>query len=231
MLSVPFVGQVSPPETRSPNTHMQISLRSVFIKHILSNLIFKINCKPITGSLWSVLFAVQFFGNLQKHQKTVHEGKYFTCDVCQAVIKDSSNFRRHVKTHESSHLKCPECSKLFSRKDKLNEHHETCRSNMLLKMIRENNYQNYKLNQIVKTSNDFPCEKCEKQFTTKYSLQRHMKTHSVDKPKATKSTKCSHCNKDFVNSSSLCIALISLFLSLCFKMPGPPCSDNFALKY
>ena len=59
VLSVPFVGQVSPPETRSPNTHVQISLRSVFIKHILSNLIFKINCKPITGSLWSVLFAVQ----------------------------------------------------------------------------------------------------------------------------------------------------------------------------
>lgn len=59
-----------------------------------------------------------------KKQRFLGESeRYFQCHVCQAIIKRSTDFTRHVKAHDPSlRFECPDCHRPFSRTDSLTRH-------------------------------------------------------------------------------------------------------------
>jgi uncharacterized C2H2 Zn-finger protein len=59
-----------------------------------------------------------------KKQRFLGEAeRYFQCHVCQAIIKRSTDFTRHVKAHDPGlRFECPDCHRPFSRTDSLTRH-------------------------------------------------------------------------------------------------------------
>lgn len=54
-----------------------------------------------------------------KHNLNITEG--FTCNICNKVIQHMANFKRHLKSHETTY-KCFLCNRNFNRVDSLQRH-------------------------------------------------------------------------------------------------------------
>ena len=110
---------------------------------------------------------------LRKHIVSNHEKKkIFPCDSCQSVFDTSEQ----LKTHQDTHLVCPICDKIFSRKGNVNQHLKTTHS----------------------TERDFECTECDQKFTRAWSLKQHVITHSIIKP-----FQCQVCDKSFKSKGDL----------------------------
>jgi hypothetical protein len=103
----------------------------------------------------------------------------YECDVCGLKSKDITNLRNHLMTHtgERPHM-CKYCEQAFTKKGILKTH------------IRAVHFK----------EKPHTCTICSKSFTCKHSLQRHMATHSSDKPH-----KCSYsgCNAAYTLKENL----------------------------
>ena len=77
---------------------------------------------PIRRNHWVPLGCRGHLGSV----KSVHGGKKpFKCDVCDTAFSAKQDVDRHIKSvHEGRKFKCNECGKAFSRKEILNGHIE-----------------------------------------------------------------------------------------------------------
>ena len=85
--------------------------------------------------------------------------KMFTCNICKITFTVKRNLTRHVKLHGGSKetFKCTDCEKTFSRRDNLNFHKE----------------HHHRINGDNKM---FKRGTCDKGFTVKSNMKRHMLT-------------------------------------------------------
>lgn len=118
---------------------------------------------------------------LKKHIKMLHKirqikKKVFKCPKCGRVINSLNNYNQHVKSHSGNDgTTCPYCNRQFKAlKDHIRNVH------------REKKFVCW-----------FEC--CEKSFSKKHGLERHLKTHSDD----FKPYQCPNCSRVFVEKIQL----------------------------
>ena len=104
---------------------------------------------------------------LDKHVKSIHEGRKFTCVECDETFSDKRNLRNHMKTVHTGErdYQCEQCSKTFSTKSILSDH---------LKVHRK----------------PYSCHICGKCFSFKPHLDEHIVVHTGEKTHT-----CNVCGK------------------------------------
>ncbi|XP_035713854.1 zinc finger protein 525-like [Folsomia candida] len=115
---------------------------------------------------------------LRTHMARMHTNRERPrCPTCHRVFFDSANLRGHIKavhsTSERPRIPCtfPHCEKSYLRKNDLARHVQIEHSQIPIR---------------------FRCALCEKEFKTRAKLERHILTHTTEKP-----CKCTTCGKSF----------------------------------
>lgn len=128
----------------------------------------------------------------------------FKCRFCDNHYPRQNLVSQHERIHELSvvEVSCRKCGELFRDKHFLNRHiieeHprstrykcDLCEKSFLLKSQRTAHRKGHILRQ--------QCAECGKWFTDKSGLNRHIRTHTKEKP-----YKCVNCDLSFSQSSSL----------------------------
>lgn len=116
--------------------------------------------------------------HLVRHIKNVHKKdiKNLFCGLCNETFNSEYLLVRHIKSHGVMTFVCEICSKEFKTKRQMKEH-ILC-SHVGLK--------------------PFKCDQCDKAFTRKYHLERHMEMHA-----GTKNFQCEYCGKEFGTKGNL----------------------------
>ena len=118
---------------------------------------------------------------LESHYLT-HRGskeveKKFFCDFCEGQFNSKVSLNAHVRlVHKDYKLhKCEFCQKEFKTKSEFNLHIES---------------------HVDKDGREFPCDKCDKTFSTFYSgLQRHKR--SIHNFREDRNIKCEFCDETY----------------------------------
>ena len=176
--------------------------RDNHIKYIHNNIKNeKLCCKVCDKSFMSRV-------SVKYHMKVCHSSASpkVKCEVCNKVLGHAITLRRHMKIHEDSELfKCDQCERKFKRKDKLTGHKKTVHKcvNMAVDLVEILKKDDEKYNctlckmvftgleggqQLVdhlvnncKPDERFPCDACDKDFSTKFNLDQHKKSiHYVE---------------------------------------------------
>lgn len=121
--------------------------------------------------------------SLVTHQKRHIGVKKFTCHICDKKFFDKSEVSKHLKSHSSERFfKCNLCEgKEYKNNYGLKKH---------LKIIHDIGTIT-----IVKPEKKFSCPVCPRVFAFNNKLQKHLCTHTGDKP-----FKCQFCKKGFVEN-------------------------------
>ncbi|XP_059478841.1 zinc finger protein 888-like isoform X1 [Neocloeon triangulifer] len=101
--------------------------------------------------------------DLALHKESVHNLQKFSCDICpNRHYTYEGLLRQHeVKVHHIiREFQCPSCDAMFNTSRKLAQHKAVVHTKL--------------------TASDLVCHYCDKQFTTKLTLQKHMGTHTED---------------------------------------------------
>ncbi|KAH1018405.1 zinc finger protein 888 isoform X1 [Dendroctonus ponderosae] len=120
-------------------------------------------------------------GNLMKHLKR-HEGiKEFECHICEKKFVNKAELMLHLNTHTNQRLfKCSYCAKDYKNREGLRRH---------MKVVHDQG--NWKA---PATEKKYLCPMCPKIFAFGNKLQRHIFTHTGEKP-----FKCEYCPKRFID--------------------------------
>ena len=150
---------------------------------------------------------------VNKHLKTVHGNKEFTCRLCDKAYTSKWNLDCHTEKKHSYMLgdtTCSQCDKIFPHKYSLIRHIETVHKKKRL-----------------------PCQYCDKVFANKWNLNGHtVKEHMRDDLRNLAKFTCSMCGKVFSQTGNLTEHLLRVHggkrypCQLCDKQFG----TNFNLK-
>lgn len=114
-----------------------------------------------------------------------------TCPVCSKTFLRAAAMRRHLEIHSSNRdlrYKCVNCDKRFR------DHYDMTRHNMRVHEKEEGSPEEVadpSTSDLLENKN---CVLCGKYFARQVDMDRHMKSHSEDRP-----YKCSYCEKRFKN--------------------------------
>ncbi|XP_061663043.1 zinc finger protein 420-like [Syngnathoides biaculeatus] len=135
-----------------------------------------------------------------KRQRKKHPGDK-TCPVCGKSFLRAAAMRRHQETHSENRklkYKCAHCDKRFRDQYDLNRHnmrvHERDDANANADEDDANADDRAAENEAPEESDDKNCPLCGKFFAWQMDMERHMMSHSEDRP-----YKCSFCEKRFKN--------------------------------
>ena len=152
------------------------------LKHVNSvHLILKVPC-----SMCKETFAHK--PSLERHVKTVHNGeKNYNCDFCVRSFTRKESLKDHVNSiHLTQKFKCEQCKgsfKYLSRHMK-KVHNEKIKNSEQVKCLfcdkvgSKARISRHTIS-IHKDEDSFPCDICEKDFTSVLDLKIHMRTHQV----------------------------------------------------
>jgi KRAB domain-containing zinc finger protein len=162
--------------------------------------------------------SVTAFKSLREHQKRKHfelfpEFLILNCQKCDFKTKSSPHLNEHNESHNPKEnsiiFRCDfaNCSKSYTKKQKLNEHKRTTHLGIVYKCDFENckkvfrnidRFRKHKLRH--KGIKDFVCNQCGKSFYENRLLRNHLNSHTGLKPYV---CEWPGCEKRFANSSLL----------------------------
>lgn len=131
-----------------------------------------------------------------------HTGKSeFICDYCNVAFNRKNRLEAHIKSvhQQKNNYKCEECTEEFSQKSDLNRHRAQHKNS---KSMNPTNIE--RLETICPKHftyfcvSEFSCDSCSKIFSSKQSLQIHLRTHVKEEP-----CKCKICNRAFIRTDCL----------------------------
>ncbi|XP_024937279.1 zinc finger protein 567 isoform X2 [Cephus cinctus] len=145
---------------------------------------------------------------LQNHHATVHNQKAkYMCVQCCKVYDKYYGFLTHVKRHKNkSKFNCDDCGKSFVHKKVLDSHkaiHSEERPHVCQtcgKAFRQQSalYIHSRCHLPDTMKNRFPCDQCDKRFSTKPNLVTHKRIHS-----GVRNFTCDQCGKSFIQKGNL----------------------------
>ncbi|XP_030760730.1 zinc finger protein 184-like isoform X2 [Sitophilus oryzae] len=146
--------------------------RRILLQHMKTNHINEIKDKCIDQVHECSVCHQSFssYGSLAYHM-TKHQGKQFTCNICDKPFYTKSQVDIHMQIHNKDKkiAMCSICGKTF--------HYQ---SGLFYHMKMHNNERKYK------------CTYCDRRFYTSNSIKRHELTHTGARPYA-----CKYCDKKF----------------------------------
>ncbi|CAK9796263.1 Zinc finger protein 585A [Anthophora plagiata] len=145
---------------------------------------------------------------LEEHHETVHnqQAKYM-CVLCYKVYDKYYGFLTHVKRHKNkTKFSCDDCGKSFVHKKVLDSHkaiHSEERPHVCQtcgKAFRQQSalYIHSRCHLPDTMKNRFPCDQCDKRFSTKPNLVTHKRIHS-----GVRNFTCDQCGKSFIQKGNL----------------------------
>ena len=131
--------------------------------------------KPYNCSLCNKSFTTS--SNLQSHKRHVHSNiRPYDCPYCGKLFTTNSERKRHVRTHTGAKpYSCRQCSERFTWHHKLKVH--------LLKSHNEGTW--------------FTCHICQKKYSHRGNLNKHVRTHEGVKTSMKPWYYCTECLKHF----------------------------------
>ncbi|XP_052065094.1 zinc finger protein 721-like [Mytilus californianus] len=145
--------------------------------------------------------------SLKTHRRNVHaENKLFSCLICQKRFATNQELNQHIRSHTGEKpYECDLCQKRFSIQKSLNDHLRVhsgekpyvcgiCGKGFSQSGSRNAHRKTHTL------SKQYVCKagQCVKEFTFKCNYEKHMITHTNERPFT-----CKVCKKGFTQSSSL----------------------------
>lgn len=127
--------------------------------------------------------------SLLRHENLhlVDKGKVFECSICQLTVRSGCELKRHMSTHQDvveKPYRCPVCQKDFKSKRLLGMHlHRHKPAQLVCEICDKKVFSRYDLRLHQETHGHcktFTCFHCNKKFSFKNTLVRHVKKHSQE---------------------------------------------------
>ena len=159
-------------------------------------------------SIKNHVYDESIYVSLKDNEKTILAKpitKEYKCHVCGYKCKYLKIYQNHISSHEVSNslslFSCSECDYRCSKMNKLTSHvksHENaftcseCGKSFIFNEILTKDELLHKINKHMLIHKRKQCHGCEKIFTTKRGLKKHITLQSTKKP-----NKCIECDKNF----------------------------------